>query len=85
MINVFGICMITGNALAAALVDYRDCIGTASSLFGFFYMAGISLCTLGMGILHDGTLFPMPLYFFAIAIFMQTIYFLMIQKKAQMV
>ena len=81
MMTVFAVCIITSNALAASLVHYRDCIGTASSLFGFFYMTGISLCTLGIGLLHNGTLFPMPFYFLAIAILMQTTYFLMIKNK----
>lgn len=68
MILVFGICMTTTNALALALVDYKWCVGTASSLFGFFYYIGISLFTLGMGSLHNGTLFPMPLYFLTISL-----------------
>lgn len=67
MILVFGICMTSTNALALALVDYKWCVGTASSLFGFCYYIGISLFTLGMGSLHNGTLFPMPLYFLAIS------------------
>ena len=33
---MFGVCMTTSNALALALVNYKWCIGTASSLFGFF-------------------------------------------------
>lgn len=70
MIMVFGICMITSNSLALALVDYKWCIGTASSLFGFFYYCCISLVTLFMGVLRNGTLLPMPLYFFSICIFM---------------
>lgn len=81
MFTVFGICIITSNALACALVDYKDCIGTASSLFGCFYMVGISLSTFGMGMLHNGTLFAMPLYFLAIAIFMKIIYIFIIQEK----
>ncbi len=67
---MFGVCMATSNALALALVDYKHCIGTASSLFGFFYYALISLFTLGMGLLHNGTLLPMPLYFMGLAFFM---------------
>ena len=70
MTIMFGICMTTGNALALALVNYKDCIGTASSLFGFFYYVLISLFTFGMGILHNGTLLPMPLYFLVLGIFM---------------
>lgn len=63
MCTAFGIVMNNGNALAMALVDYKWCTGTASSLFGFFYYIITSLITLGMGMLHNGTLYPMPLYF----------------------
>lgn len=80
MVLMFGICMATGNALAMALVDYKWCIGTASSLFGFFYYCLISLFTLGMGFIHNGTLLPMPLYFFCIAAFMVIVQRIMIQK-----
>lgn len=70
MIMMFGVCMITSSALARALVNYKWCIGTASSLFGFFYYFWISMCTLGMGMLHNGTLLPMPIYFFMISCLM---------------
>lgn len=70
MTIMFGICMTTSNALALSLVDYKWCIGTASSLFGFYYYVVISLFTLGMGMLHNGTLLPMPLYFLAISFLM---------------
>lgn len=67
MCTAFGIVMNNGNALAMALVDYKWCTGTASSIFGFFYYIITSLITLGMGMLHNGTLYPMPLYFCSIA------------------
>ncbi len=63
MCTAFGIVINNGNALAMALVDYKWCTGTASSLFGFSYYILTSLITLGMGMLHNGTLYPMPLYF----------------------
>ena len=72
--------MATSNALALALTDYKWCIGTASSLFGFFYYCLISLFTLGMGFLHNGTLLPMPLYFFCIGLFMLIVQRTMIKK-----
>ncbi len=75
----FGICMATSNALALALTDYKHCIGTASSLFGFFYYCLISLFTLGMGMLHNGTLLPMPLYFLTLSIFMLIVQKLMLR------
>ncbi|MBP7854328.1 multidrug effflux MFS transporter [Candidatus Babeliales bacterium] len=67
MCTAFGIVINNGNALAMALVDYKWCTGTASSLFGFSYYILTSILTLGMGYLHNGTLYPMPLYFCAIA------------------
>lgn len=70
MIVSFGICMATSNALSLALVDYKYAIGTASSLFGFFYYSLVSVFTLGMGLLHNGTLLPMPLYFLGIGLLM---------------
>lgn len=68
MLMMGGVCMALPNALAMALVDYKAYTGSASSLFGFFYYFLISLFTLGMGWLHNGTLYPMPLYFLAIGI-----------------
>ena len=83
MCIAFGLVMSNGNALAMALVDYKWCTGTASSLFGFFYYMFTSLITLGMGMLHNGTLYPMPLYFCFIAICMVLVRrFLVLQAKA---
>ncbi|MBP6892149.1 multidrug effflux MFS transporter [Candidatus Babeliales bacterium] len=67
MCMAFGIVINNGTALAMALVDYKWCTGTASSLFGFSYYILTSIITLGMGMLHNGTLYPMPLYFCSIA------------------
>lgn len=70
MILMGAFCVTISNALALALVAYKGCIGTASSLFGGFYYVVISLLTWGMGSLHNGTLLPMPLYFLALSISM---------------
>ncbi len=70
MIISLGLCMATSNALALALKDYKHAIGVASSLFGFFYYCLISIFTLFMGLLHNGTLLPMPLYFLGLTCFM---------------
>jgi MFS transporter, DHA1 family, multidrug resistance protein len=70
MCMAFGIVINNGNCLAMALVDYKWCTGTASSLFGFSYYILTSLITLGMGMLHNGTLYPMPLYFCFISLCM---------------
>lgn len=81
MCIMFGVCMATSNALALALVKYKSFIGTASSLFGFFYYCCISLFTLGMGYLHNDTLMRMPLYFLIISIFMIGVQKYMISDK----
>ncbi|MCE2993323.1 MAG: hypothetical protein ACK5WS_07250 [Alphaproteobacteria bacterium] len=62
--------MATSNALALALVDYKNAVGTASSLFGFFYYSIVSGFTLLMGLLHNGTLLLIPVYFLGIRCFM---------------
>lgn len=70
MMNMFGKAVVASNSLALALTEYRWCIGTASSLFGGSYYVVTSLFTFGMGMLHNHTILPMPLYFFAIGLSM---------------
>lgn len=86
IIIMSGICVTLANSLAMALVDYKAYTGTASSIFGFVYYCLISLFTLGMGWLHNDTLYPMPLYFLAIGIILMLSYKLLrslplIEKK----
>lgn len=81
MLILGGSLMVTSNSLSAALINYRYCIGTASSLFGFSYYCVVSLITGGMGLLHNDTLFPMPLYFFFITGMMLVIFAKMIQPQ----
>lgn len=70
MLCSFGICIATSNALALALVDYQHAIGAASSFFGFFYCCTIGIFTFLMGLLHNGTLLPMPIYFMFLSFLM---------------
>lgn len=70
MLTSMGLCIATSNALALSVVNYKDAIGIASSLFGFFYYMVISIFTLIMGTIHNGTLLPMPIYFFILSCFM---------------
>jgi hypothetical protein len=79
-----GIGMIIPNILSLALERYRTTQGTAPSLFGFYYYCLISLFTLIMGLVHNGRLFPMPLFFLIIAITMYgaTLYICKIGQRA---
>lgn len=70
-------------ALSLALEDYQHAVGAASSFFGFFYYALVSLFTLIMGLLHNDTLYPMPLYFLGIALFIMGVYVKYIAKQPQ--
>lgn len=71
MIMMGGISLITSNSLSLALLAYKNCVGTASSIFGFSYYMVVSLFTLGMGYSHvDHTPLPMPAYFMGITVFM---------------
>lgn len=70
MVTMFGFCMVMSVALSLALVEYKNCIGTASSIFGFLYYGIVCLVNFGMGCFHNGTLLPMPLYFFFLTMFM---------------
>ena len=67
MLIMFSIAIIAPNTLQIALLEYKEAVGTASSLLGFSYYVIISFFTYIMGILHNGTLFPMPAYFLFLA------------------
>jgi Bcr/CflA subfamily drug resistance transporter len=82
MMTIFlGTNMVVPNILSIALENYRSIIGTASSLFGFYYYTLISFVTFFMGIIHNDTLFPMPIYFFFISILMLIIFKKGINKR----
>ena len=75
-----GSVMVVPSSLSLALEEYQHAIGAASSLFGFFYYALISLFTLGMGLLHNDTLYPMPIYFFGIVLFILVVFLNTIER-----
>jgi predicted MFS family arabinose efflux permease len=80
--NMMGVCIVTSNSLAMSLQKYRYAIGTASSLFGFFYYICISLWSFGMGMLHNATLLPMPLYFLGLSALMLLIFKTLNENRA---
>lgn len=83
MVSMTGRCLINSSALSTALSEYRWCSGTASSIFGFLYYLVITLCTLCMGLLHNGTIFPMPLYFLFLSLSMLAVDRLMLPAVAR--
>ena len=63
-----GVTLIIPNVLGQALENYKESAGTAASLFGFFYYTLISLFTSLMGVLHNGTVHRLPLFFICMSI-----------------
>ncbi|WP_338752694.1 multidrug effflux MFS transporter [Bacillus sp. FJAT-52991] len=74
LITIFIVLMGAGvalpNCLSLALVDFHDVVGTAGAIFSLGYYLLVSLITLGMSLLHNGSLLAMPLYFLAISMIM---------------
>jgi Bcr/CflA subfamily drug resistance transporter len=58
----FGVGLIIPNSLSHALKSYQACAGTAGSIFGGCYYFLIAGFTWIMSLLHNGTVFPLPLY-----------------------
>lgn len=83
MIIMAGICISTSTALSVALQEYRQIIGTATSLFVFFYFILISLFTLIMGLVRNDNLATMPTYFMIVSIGALIIFKRMITKPPQ--
>jgi Bcr/CflA subfamily drug resistance transporter len=81
MLIMVGSGMVIPSCLSLAVEEYRYAIGTASSLFGFFYYILIALFTMIMGMLHNDSLLRMPLYFLGIGCFMAAIFWKTIRKQ----
>jgi len=81
MTSMAGRCLVNSSALSVALTNYRWCSGTATSVFGFMYYLLVSVITFGMGWLHNGTLYPMPLYFFSICASMFAVNYLFLRGR----
>ncbi len=79
----FGIGLVIPNALSHALSAYQHSIGTAGALFGLLYYILIAGFTFLMGLLHDGTALPMPLYFFILIAMMHVSLYACIFKKSE--
>ena len=77
LISIFVTLLGTGtalpNCLSLALVDFQDVIGSAGAIFSLGYYLLVSLITLGMSTLHNGTLYMMPMYFIGLGIVMMVL------------
>lgn len=65
-----GIRLAVPVSLNIALEDYKDALVTAGSIFGMSYYVIIAILTALMGFLHNGTVFPISLYFVVLTLFL---------------
>lgn len=63
-----GVSLIISNSLSIALRRYKETLGMAGAIFGTMYYIGISALTALMSYLHDGSPFPMPIFFTGLAL-----------------
>lgn len=61
--------LIIPNVLSSALQNFQKVLGTAGSLLGLSYYCLISVFLFGMGSIHNGTIYPLPIYFLIIGFF----------------
>ena len=54
--------------LSTALQKHQAVLGTAGALFGLSYYILIALLTWVMGLIHNGTIYPMPFYFLILSL-----------------
>lgn len=66
----FGLNMTLPNALNLALIGYENVIGTASRVFSFGYYIIVSAFTYLISILHNGTIWILPIYIISITLVM---------------
>lgn len=74
-----GLCI--PGCLAIALEHYQYALGTAGSIFGLFYYLVVSILTFLMATVRNGTLIPMPLYFFGLTIGMSLAYWMFVRQR----
>lgn len=64
----FGMGISLPNCLSISLKNYQDCVGTAGAIFGLIYYSMIGVFLGIMGLIHNGTLWPMPVYFVVLSL-----------------
>lgn len=62
-LTIMGIGISLPNCLSISLKDYRDNAGSAGAIFGLIYYIMIGGFLSIMGLIHDGTIWPLPIYF----------------------
>ncbi len=76
----FGVGLVIPNAISMALENYRSVLGSAGAIFGLMYYVMIAVMTEIMGLIHDGSLKPMAMYFLLLSFMMSASCFL--RKKS---
>ncbi|QIL50786.1 multidrug effflux MFS transporter [Weissella coleopterorum] len=62
LVTFTGLNILLPIVLSNALLGFEDVIGTASGLFSFWYYLLISLLTFLMSLMHNGSIYILPIY-----------------------
>lgn len=66
--TMLGIGISLPNCLSFSLKDYQDAIGSAQAIFGLMYYFMLGGFLTIMGIIHNGSMWPLPIYFLALSL-----------------
>jgi len=67
--------------LSQALVKYKQVLGSAGAVFGLSYYICIAGLTWLMGLIHNGTVFPMPIYFVLLSLSVTLVFYIFINSE----
>ena len=69
-----GIGLVIPNSLSIALSHYREVVGTAGAWFGLLYYIGISALMGCVSWIHNGTIYPLSLFFLVLSFSMYAVW-----------
>lgn len=80
-LTIIGLGISLPNCLSIALKDYRHAVGTAGAILGALYYVMIGGLLGIMSIIHNGTLWPLPIYFLVLSTLLSSIALSMMRVK----
>lgn len=73
------------NCLSVALKDYREAVGSAGAILGLIYYVMIGGLMAIMSVIHNGTWWPMPLYFLGLTTLIFLCSVLLVKRETRLV
>ena len=80
-----GMPLIIPNVLGIALENYKQFAGTSTSVFGCYCYFIVSIMTYVMGLMHNGSLTRLPIFFLLVSLTMTFIFRMTVFQKRKKV